>query len=96
MAFDIIRQLRKHEAQLDRGIDAASKQLAGGAAEDRLAKAFRAGRAARHPCWATFLKFARPIDEARQHIAAEREWLEIQVEQEIRAGVDALKRRKTR
>lgn len=91
MKFDVIRALHKQELLLEKGIDDASKALVG---DERLANSYRAGRISRNKCWHTFISFARPINEARNHISAEREYLEAQAEREISEAVKAIKGRK--
>lgn len=90
LPWDSVRRLRAAEHYLDRQIDKASETIA---SNDSLAAAFRRGRTARHRRWAEFVSYARPINEARQHIEWERVQLEHQVDDEITKAVRSLRRR---
>lgn len=90
MKFNVIRALYKHERALDKGLDDASAALSG---DDRLAKSLRAGRIARHRQWNEFLRYARPVNEAKNHITQERQYLEAQAERDISEAVKAFRRK---
>jgi hypothetical protein len=93
MPFDLIKKLRQTESALDRRIDEASRLLAGDKPPTALASAFRSGRVlVRHPSWRAFLLFARPVNEAREHISGERAHYENRLEAEIADAVLSIKK----
>lgn len=95
MKFEVIRELRKVERGLDKHIDRASTALGPAGAPERFARALRGGRGiVKHPMWQTFLHFARPVLEAQQHVAAEREYHEREIDHAITEAVKSVRRQK--
>lgn len=94
MRFDVIRRLISAERVLDRELLRASRDLAGARHKDEhLVKAIETARRSKHPMWDTFLRYARPIVEARQHIEQERKREEHAVEDAIGEATKGLRRR---
>lgn len=90
--FGLLRRLQQAEQYLDGAIDRASVALADGHEPEKLARAFRRGRPARHHNWPMFVLYARPINEAREHIADERERLSGEIAQDFNEGIRRIRR----
>lgn len=95
MSFDEIRKLKSVERDLRKRISQASEQLADGRDPGVLERGFNSGRGApRHPMWPKFLRFAAPVHEAAEHIEWQRRGYEEELEAEITASVETVRRKK--
>lgn len=91
MPFNALRRLRQVEEQLASHINRASATLAGARnRSDYLARCLRQGRSTTHPNWDTFLDFATPVEEARQHLEDEIQRKQNEADEKITAAVKSL------